>query len=154
MNKWAKVILLSLFVASCRQTGPSLEFYVLIDPRETEQLASALKVAAEGAGLKAWSDTISDRHGLTLTTLEAEKGPTRVWAQNVPFNSLEDRRCGPLGDAGIDPGQFVVSVSSTFSFSSEPTAKATYQIMKRDLVRRGYKVRDRPLACSLVAKQN
>lgn len=143
-----------LLLAACNPTDKRFEFYVLVEPSKSAEFIEDLQRATDSLGLKSWADRVSNREGRGLNVFEAEKGPTRIWAQNMPVNALEDERCSALGDAAVDPGQFVVSVSSTFSLFQRKETEQTYESIKNSMRRLGYKLLDKPLTCSLLASDS
>lgn len=147
-------LVLSLVVISCDQGKPSMDMYVLVEPRHSERFMKVLAEVTRSQGLSPWSGHATDDRGRILHVLEAKRRFVRVWAQNMPMNALEDPRCSPLGDAEIDPGQFMISVESTFPFLGSARARSTFPKLRKALANRGYKVLGEPLACSLLAGEN
>ena len=143
-------LILSLAVISCHQEKANMDMYVLVEPRHSERFMKALADATRNEGLSPWTSHATDDQGRTLYVLEAKRRFVRVWAQNMPINALEDPRCSPLGDAEIDPGQFMISIESTFSFLGSARARTTFPRLREALISRGYKVLSEPLACSLL----
>jgi len=78
-----------------------------------------------------------------------------VWAQNQPIDSDEDARCSAMKGLEVDPQQYVITVGNRFSFlSADASVKRVNSQLRQELIKRGYTLLDRPLACSLLLTAN
>ena len=107
--------------------------------------------ALRQSGFKVSAASATDARDPTLNVLEAKNGLVTLWIQNMPVNSWEDNRCKYLGDATIDPEQFMVATETTVIIGSVARASELSKQIRKSLETQGYLILDRPLACSRLA---
>ena len=107
--------------------------------------------ALRQSGFKVSAASATDARDRTLNVLEAKNGSVTLWIQNMPVNSWEDNRCKYLGDATIDPEQFMVATETTVIIGSVARASELSKQIRKSLETQGYLILDRPLACSRLA---
>jgi len=144
------LVALAVFTSSCSRNDQYSEIYVLIEPAQTVRLTNAIKTLAHEQGLDAWETQATDDRDRTMHVVEAKGHFVKLWAQNMPINTLEDSRCAALGDAEVDPGQFVVSVEASVPLLGTARARSSMSSIKSRLKALGFRVLDHPSSCSVI----
>lgn len=144
------LIMSILALSGCEQMNPTSDMYVVLDRQQTPTFPERLKAITHQIGLDSWSGVATDDRGRNLYVIQGRGQLVSMWAQNLPINSHEDPRCDIMGDREVDPQQFIVSIKPRFPLFGQAAQKKTFGEMRQELVERGYRVLDRPVACSLL----
>ena len=149
--KWGFAIILLATLSACQiqQDNPDTTMYVIADKERAPSFTSEIGSIAHSRGFSVTLNQFSDDRSRTLYALEGQRGFVRLWVQNMPMNSLEDDRCAPLGDATIDPRQYVVSVQGRFPGLGHASVEQAFSELRR-LLSKKYDILNAPLACSLL----
>jgi hypothetical protein len=149
--KRALIVLMVAALSACyfQENDPETTMYVIADEGRAESLTAEISDIARGFGYSVTLNQLTDDRSRTLYILEGRRGSIRLWVQNMPMNSLEDDRCAPMGDATIDPRQYLVSVQERFPGLGQASVKQAFSALRSSLLRK-YDVLDKPLACSLI----
>jgi hypothetical protein len=108
--------------------------------------------AAVKSGLTPHSRKFEFQNQNSMYAFEAEGHLVRIWAQNMPFSPLGDKRCSELGDTQIDPGQFVVAIESRAPAFTKYRVASLRRVLRDRLTAAGYQILDKPLACSILGQ--
>jgi hypothetical protein len=120
--------------------------YVHVDSTESAHFTEKLASILGGLGFKSSIGRSVEGHGQTLYVLEANSIRLRIWAQNMPLDPREARRCGYENDVAIDPHQYIVSVQPWLPLFAR-SARKTHADLRMSLVKKGYVITDKPVAC-------
>lgn len=146
MARFRCFIATALVLAGCGER--TTDFYIVIDADRAASFAPELASIAREQDFSATSLHSTDDRGRTLYVVEGHRGLAKLWAQNMPVNSLEDERCKRLGDATVDPRQFVISLSPRFWVSGNNAIMRAHADLRSAVTAAGYRVLDAPVACS------
>ena len=163
-GKWIRVAFASLVIAALytavlaypQNPNPVRQMYVTVaasdGPGFTAALAAVLKQRGIDADLSQ-SSVYDDETWMKAYALHATRRSTWIWSSNTTmsgfFRSYADGRCLPAGaEPRPDPGQYFIMVKSDWPCTGVAEAATFFDELRRDLLARGYDVRDTSVPCA------
>ena len=149
MARVGLIVIASAFVlAGCDQR--TTDFYVVTDAGRADTFTSDLTSDARTRNFTVESSHLTDDRGRSFYVISGHRGSASLWVQNMPMNSLEDVRCKPLGDAEVDPRQFVISLKPRWLLFAGGAIRRAEADLRSALTADGYQVLNAPVSCSLI----
>jgi hypothetical protein len=144
--------LLCLYTLASCAPGPAVfQFYVVIEPGETERFIGTITSLATENGLVTAVGQAKSDTGNVTRVVEGRGNGVRFWLQNAPLSGREDPKvCGVHFEPYSDPTQFVVFTTPRFGFGFKSTHAAAMELgekMFSKLQKSGFDVRLQPAVC-------
>lgn len=143
----ACIVVVATLLTSCgdRQN----QFYVVVPVERDGRFLPDLSEGLRRQGYEMASADMSFTPVDDLHVLEARRFGRRVWSQNMPLDGDEDLQlCGFQQRLLMDPRQYVVVSYYNPLLTSEGEALRQIAVLRTEMSRRGYSVRDQPVTCS------
>jgi len=138
------VLLCLVVLASCAPGGAAVEFYVVLKPRDTTKLITAIKSTAAEEGMETAEGRTRFDSANTLRFVEGRGHGLKLWAQNTILTGNEDPKlCGAHHEPYPDPSQFNVFTVPRFLGSATELGERVFS----KLHTRGFDVLRKPALC-------
>jgi hypothetical protein len=155
MRKASFILLCLAILVSCAPGPAVFQFYVVIEPRETEKFIGAVKAIAKEDGMETAESRVVSDTGNVTRVVEGRGNGVRFWLQNALLNGTENPKvCGVHVEPYSDPAQFVVFTTPRFGSvfkSSHAAALDLGERMSSKLQKSRFDVRRQPVICGAAA---